>query len=187
MRVRSVVPGLAAAGSLVACDFLTAPSEEERRYAQLLDAPALAVSAARDSTFAAAFAPFRQWSGLVTPGMRLPRTTESWSALWDTIQTFHSPKVAAPDVEFAQEMVVIAAMGGVGSGGYSMRIRHVTTVRDTVFVLAERVVPATDCMLTAAEEAPSDARLLPASELPVLLLTARFVRECDPFRLRPDR
>jgi hypothetical protein len=169
------------------CEAFTEPAPRERfRYEALLEHAPFSLGEAREATFASAYGQFHIWSGLVVGGGRVSRSEGDWSARWDTIQTFHSPKLSPPPIDFSSEMVILVATGGVPSSGYDVRIRHVTLVRDTLFVLAEHHRPAAGCGGLGVETAPSDARVVPRTDFPVVFLTAPFVRECDPFRTRPD-
>ena len=179
--------GLAMALLGVGCEAFTAPRSRERlRYEALLEHAPFSLSDAREAAFTSAYDPFHSWSGLVAAGGRVSRSDADWIARWDTIQTFHSPKLPPPPIEFSTEMVILFATGGAPSSGYDARIRHVTLVRDTLFVLAEYHRPAADCGGLGVETAPSDARVVPSTEHPVVFLTAPFVRECNPSRTRPD-
>jgi hypothetical protein len=169
------------------CEASTEPVSRERsRYEALLEHAPFSLSEAREATFASAYGPFHVWSGLLVGGGRVSRSEADWIARWDTIQTFHSPKLSPPPIDFSSEMVILFATGGAPSSGYDARIRHVTLVRDTLFVLAEHHRPAAGCGGLGVETAPSDARVVPRAEFAVVFLTAPFVRECDPLRTRPD-
>lgn len=167
-----------------ACADPTGSPSRSARFEALLQEPALAVSQARDSAFAEQF---RSWSGLGRAGLRTIRDNGAWLALWDSVTAFVAPQPPAPTVDFDTEMVVLAAHGTAPTTGYSIDITHVTAVRDTVFVLAERTRPGNDCFTGQALTAPLDARVVPRSQLPTVLLTEQYVFDCNTQRRRLEQ
>lgn len=179
---------LLAAGLLVAaCNSPSAPSAEARRFAELMDAPALGVDAARDSAFAAALWTFRDWSGITDAGLTVVRDADTWVDTWDVITSHVAPKPDVPDVDFGSETVLLVAYGVAPTLGYSVEIAHITQVRDTIFVLAERTRPGSNCATLQALSMPLAGRLVPQSDLPSVLLTEQYVYDCEAGRRRPDR
>lgn len=171
----------------IACTSPAQPGAPDPRYAELAELPEFAVNVERDSAFVQAVGGFRTWSGYETPGLRVVRSADAWTAAWDTLTQPVSPEPPLPSVDFDTEMVVIAAEGIKPSGGHGLLIQHVTETRDTIFVLAESTRPGRNCFTTQALTSPLDARLLPRSDLPVVLMTARLVYDCERHEKRPDR
>ena len=182
---RSLVGIVVAGLAVAACDTPTGTLFEQAQFKALLESPALTVGAERDSAFGADLWSYRWNSGFSSPGSRVARSTGQWVALFDTLQRDRSPQHAAPAVDFTHEMVTMVLYGGAGTGGHSVRIRHATLARDTVFLLAERVRPGTNCVVTHAVTEPMDARVLPLRPEPVRVLFAHFVHDCEAGRDRP--
>ncbi len=183
---RPILTAIAAAAlALAACSDATAPDRSRAEYEALLESPALVLSAARDSAFAAAYAPYRFYGGFVARGGRVARRADTWSGIFDTLQRGRLPARAPIAVDFASEMVVVALHGQAGSGGHLVRIRHVTLARDTIFVLADRVAPGATCVTTAALTQPTDARVLASRAEPVVFHFAPFVRNCETGQEQP--
>lgn len=188
-RPRLLAIVAAAAALVTGCDGVTDPVTEidALRYAALLEEPALAVPAARDSAFNAQLR--WQWSNTGFPhrGGRAARNALQWRVLFDSLQLGRTPKADPPAVDFDREMVVLALYGAAPTGGHYARIEHVTRVRDSVFVLAMAVRPAPSCVVTAAFTSWADVRLVPARPGPVVILFAPYVYDCARRVLAPDR
>ena len=151
---------------LGACTLPNEPSEGVEFTDVELGSPAWAVSAARDSTFLAAY-PFRNYSGVATAQRRVVRTTEEYAGLWEQLNAGRTPAMPAPSIDMGEEMVVFVSLGQRSTGGYSVSIRHVTVLRDTLWVLVTERAAGPTCLVTAALSQPTDARVVPRTTLPV--------------------
>lgn len=152
--------------ALGACTLPNEPSEGVEFNDVELGSPAWAVGAARDSTFLAAY-PFKNYSGVTTTQRRAIRNGEEYAALWEQLNSRSTPAAPAPSVDFGAEMVVFASLGERSTGGYSINIRHVTVLRDTLLVLATERAAGPSCLVTAAFSQPTDIRVVPRTTLPV--------------------
>ena len=155
------------------------------RFAALAEAPAWTLGAARESTFSAAMFYRRETSDFVYAGARVARTSDRWATLWDTIVSTRFPPPALPVVDFAAEMVVLSAYGSKATGGYSIRIAHVTRQRDTTFVLVRTTVAGPRCGMTQGSTSPVDAWVVPSAPRPTLFLVEHNVYDCRTGRAVP--
>ena len=153
--------------ALSACSDPAAPEDGNLTLVDVpLTAPAWSVSPSRDSSFAAGY-PFRTISGATATQRTVVRDAASFTALWTTLQAGRSPLMPAPGVDFGEEMVIFVAQGSRSSGGYTVDIRHVTLLRDTLWVLVRERSPGAGCAVFAALTQPTDARVVPRTIAPV--------------------
>jgi hypothetical protein len=162
--IRRLAPVLALA--LAACALPSAPPDDLTFTDVSLTSPLWTAGSARDSTFAASY-PFRYFSGATTTQRTVIRKPEALASLWETLNRGFEPPSPPPAVDFGQEMVIFVALGGRSSGGYSVGIRHVTMLRDTLFVLVSERAPGPSCLVFAAFTQPTDARVVPRTTAPV--------------------
>lgn len=152
--------------ALSACALPSAPPEDLTLTDVSLTSPLWTIGSARDSAFAAGY-PFRSFSGATTTQRILVRKAEALSALWSTLNAGREPPMPPPAVDFGEEMVIFVALGRRTSGGYSVSIRHVTMLRDTLWVLISERAPGPSCLVFAASTQPTDARIVPRTTAPV--------------------
>lgn len=71
------------------------------------------------------------------------RTAAEWDSVWDLAQRSQAQPsaLAAPAVDFTQEMVLLAAAGRSATPGWSIRIDTVVTRTDTLRVIIHAVAP----------------------------------------------
>jgi hypothetical protein len=101
-----------------------------------------------------------------------------WAQTWSAIWRNHSPQPALPQIDFAAEMVVVAAMGTRNSGGYAIYVDSAYQHSDRIEVVIRTVSPGTRCGTTAALTEPVDVARIPASSLPVRFREHGTVHEC---------
>jgi len=121
---------------------------------------------------------FRYNSGLAEPGRQVVRDAAAWSALWARITAPHGPPPPLPAVDFAREMVLVAAMGSRSTGGYSVRVEGVDGgEREWVATVAEQR-PGPRCGTIQAVTAPVDIVVVPRSDRPVRWAVREVVNDC---------
>jgi len=124
-------------------------------------------------------APFTYYSGIDDSTRLVVRDAASWRARWDAINRAMKPPPPLPQVDFAREMVVVAALGRRASGGWSIVIDSAAWRGRVVDVFVRQLAPGRGCFTSAAISAPVDVALLPRRDAPVRF-TERLVREdCD--------
>lgn len=93
----------------------------------------------------------------VTDSQRLViRDQATWQQTWDAIHRFMFPAPALPQVDFAREMVIVAALGQKPTGGYSIFIDGATETANGVTVNVRAVSPGNGCAVTLALTQPVD-------------------------------
>ena len=118
-------------------------------------------------------------SGVGEPARVVIRDEPLWRATWTAIWATHQPAPALPAVEFAHEMVVVAALGGRSSGGYGIVVDSATVHGATLVVHVRSTSPGPRCFVTAALTAPVDAARLPRHDGPVEFRERAEVTSCD--------
>lgn len=118
-------------------------------------------------------------SGLREPQRTVVRDEAAWRALWSAIWRGTSPEPALPPIDFAREMVVVAALGERNTGGYGILIDSATTTSGGPLVVWIRSIrPGPGCMTTQALTQPVDAARLPRSEAAVEFREQPAVADC---------
>ena len=90
-----------------------------------------------------------------------------------------TPEPALPDVDFAREMVVVAALGERRSGGYAIVLDSATGRGGTLVVHLRTRSPDARCAVTGALTQPVDAARLPRHDGPVEFRERAEVVRCD--------
>lgn len=118
-------------------------------------------------------------SGLRAPELLVVRDANAWRQTWTRIWDSTNPTPALPDVDFAREIVIVAALGERSSGGYSILIDSATVSGAEVLVWVRAVSPGANCGTTAALTQPVDAARLTRTERPIRFRQDAQVRSCD--------
>jgi hypothetical protein len=117
-------------------------------------------------------------TGLVTPQEIVVRSPAQWKAVWTDIWRNHSTHPALPDIDFAQEIVVVAALGERPTGGYSIFIDAASSESDGIAVRIRSVSPANGCGVTLALTQPVDIARIPRREGRVRFEEKQEVQDC---------
>lgn len=118
-------------------------------------------------------------SGLSQPQRIVVRDVDSWRSVWAEIFKTYSPIPPLPQVDFAQEMVVVAALGGRPSGGFSIFIDGANDGGNGATVVRVRAVsPGAQCGVHTAITTPVDIARLPRREGAVSFLDRAEVLDC---------
>ncbi len=80
-------------------------------------------------------------SGVTKSGERVVRTQAVWEKLWAEHVSIQEPKPPAPKVDFAREMVLVAAMGRKPTAGYAIEITGVKRQGKTLVVSVRHSAP----------------------------------------------
>jgi hypothetical protein len=111
---------------------------------------------------------FASNSGLRTPTRTVVRTPDEWATMWAQLVQPSVPPPPAPTIDFAQEMVIIAALGERPSGGHAITITRVSEAGDgSVDVVVQSRSPGTTCITTSALTQPVDVVRVPRRDGPV--------------------
>ena len=93
-------------------------------------------------------------SGLAAARREVVRDAASWERLWAEIHKDRSPAPAPPAVDFARDMLVVAALGTRPSGGFAVAVTSVVARGDRLDVTVLESCPARDAMVTMAVTQP---------------------------------
>jgi hypothetical protein len=94
------------------------------------------------------------YSGLEAPLRSLVRSESEWRDLWARLAADRIPRPEAPEIDFSERVVVVAAMGTRPTGGHAIRIDRVSYAGDTLWVEVTSVAPGPGCVTTQALTAP---------------------------------
>ena len=115
------------------------------------------------------------YSGGITDSVRLTvRDAGEWQQVWSAVG--HGTPL--PQVDFGQEMVIVAALGQRYSGGFSIYVDSAYQRDGHVEVVVRKVSPGAKCATTAALTEPVDIARLPASTQPVRFRERSLVHDC---------
>ncbi len=119
------------------------------------------------------------YSGIADARRLVVRDAASWRVLWDEIVGARTPPPDAPAVDFGREMVIVAAMGQRGTGGYAIAIDEVRQENDGLVVVVRETAPGSGCFLTQAFTAPVTAVRVQARDAPVTFIEEKEVQDCE--------
>jgi hypothetical protein len=125
-----------------------------------------------------AILPYRLTSGIEDRQRVVIRHHDMWIMYWMGILGSHRPIPPLPEVNFREEMLVVASMGTRATGGYTISIDSVSVVRDTLRVVVRERRPGRRCGVTGALTAPVALARLERTELPIAFVSRTTVRNC---------
>ena len=123
--------------------------------------------------------PFAIYSGFSVPERRIITDGAEMAAVWAKIHAGQTPVPAVPGIDFAEEMVLVAALGAKPSSGYAIRIDSVTVRGGRLEAFVRQSRPASGCVLLAVITAPVDLARLPRLGGDVSYREAVEVRGCS--------
>jgi len=106
--------------------------------------------------------------GLPAPARTVVRDAAAWAALWAKANANMAPVPKEPAVDFAKEMVAVAALGERRSAGYSVEIVGARRDAGTIRILVAEREPPAGAVVAQVITAPWHAVVLPRSDDPVL-------------------
>ena len=105
---------------------------------------------------------FAYYSGLSESDRIVVRDEVTWQAMWKQVWRNAGRVPDLPAVDFSREMILVAALGTRGSGGYGILIDGATEAgADGIDVVIRSISPGTSCARTAALTQPVDIARLP--------------------------
>ena len=119
-----------------------------------------------------------QISGIAEPGRLVIRDAQEWNAFWDDATRNLLPKPETPGVDFGRHMVIVAAMGTRGTGGYAISIDDVGEAQGRLFAVVREFSPGFGCITTQVVTAPLTAVRVPRSDEPVTFDEREERRDC---------
>jgi len=117
-------------------------------------------------------------SGLNERTRTVLRSQEAWEEAWSGAFAPFSPTPAVPPLDFDSRMVVLAAMGGRSTGGFSIEITSVRREGEDFHVEVREVRPGPRCFVTQAVTAPVHAVAVPRVGGTVHFVETEVTRDC---------
>ena len=102
-----------------------------------------------------------------------------WRLYWHRVHARVQPVPPLPTVDFARDMVILAAMGTRRSGGYGIRVDSAYDAGEFVEVVVWRSAPGAGCLVTAALTQPVDVVYIPARRVPVRFRERATTESCN--------
>ncbi len=110
---------------------------------------------------------FSTFSGLSDSTRLVVRDSSVWRQLWNAINRPFVPPPPLPPIDFAREMIIVAALGARPTAGYDIVIESAVRDSSGVEVDVRRSTPAVGCPVSAVMTQPVDLARVPiAPELP---------------------
>ena len=106
------------------------------------------------------------------------RSSAEWEAQWRRMTARYGNPPPPPPVDFAREMVLMAAMGNRPTGGYRVVIDRVLPRPDALEAFVRHISPGPRCGTTQAITSPVDLVRVPATDKPVRWVVEQEVVDC---------
>lgn len=110
---------------------------------------------------------FSTFSGLSDSTRIVVRDSATWRQLWIALNRPFVPAPPLPPIDFAREMIIVAALGARPTAGYDIVIESAERDSGGVEVDVRRTTPGAGCPVSAVVTQPVDLARVPAApELP---------------------
>ena len=100
-------------------------------------------------------------SGVTQRRRGVIQTPDEWAVFWNQVYSTRSPVPAVPAIDFAQNTVIVAAMGQRSSGGYVIDFPDMGRVGNDYHVVVRETSPGSNCATTGALSQPVVATRVP--------------------------
>lgn len=107
------------------------------------------------------------------------RSEADWLEVWELWNIPVEPKPELPAVDFATEMVIVAAMGSRPSSGFAIGVDTVVEEPTRVLINTFTVRPGGDCFVLGVITAPAVAVAIRTTQKPVSFTNTAYVHDCD--------
>jgi hypothetical protein len=121
---------------------------------------------------------FAYYSGMADSARLVIRDADQWQQAWSGVGRITSPSQPLPQVDFSQEMVIVAALGERATGGFGIFVDSAYQQVDHVEVVVRKVSPGTNCGTTQALTQPVDIARIAASGQAVRFRERSTVHDC---------
>jgi hypothetical protein len=122
---------------------------------------------------------FTYSSGLRQPERLIVRDLTTWRAVWAAIWRNITPVPEPPVVDFAREMIVVAALGERQSGGFGIFIESARVTSNGLAVGIRTVAPGPRCNTFGASTQPVDIARLSRIDGVVRFTDVAVVADCQ--------
>ena len=110
---------------------------------------------------------FSSYAGIGDPMRTVIRDSTAWRQLWERINRPFVPQPALPAIDFAREMIVVAALGSRPNAGYDVVIEGAEADSAGIQISVRVATPASGCPTAAVMTQPIDLARVPVSDQPV--------------------
>lgn len=121
---------------------------------------------------------FRFNSGVANELMTAIRNADHWRARWALASARFGSAPPEPEVDFEKDMLLMAAMGSRGSGGYSVDIERVVDRPHELVAHVRFTSPGERCGAIAVITSPADVVRLPRFDKKIRWEVKRVTRDC---------
>lgn len=121
---------------------------------------------------------FAYASGFDEPRQFVVRDAAAWQQTWAELWRNNVPAPPLPAVDFASEMIVVAALGTRPTGGYSIFVDSASEGPEGVAVRVRAVSPGSGCAVTLAVTQPVDVARVPRRDGAVVFSQRNEVQDC---------
>lgn len=122
---------------------------------------------------------FRYTSGMTEPRMIVIRGEAAWDSQWRLATARSGPPPPLPRVNFQDDMLLMAAMGPRGSGGFSVTFERVIEQGNVLLAFVRFTSPGPRCGAIAVITSPIDIVRLQRSSKDVRWQVEKVSTECD--------
>jgi hypothetical protein len=109
----------------------------------------------------------------------IARDESTWRDLWQRIHGRSRSVPPLPAIDFAKEMVAVAALGRRPSGGYAIRLERAYREGQETVIIVRQEQPGSGCIVPSALTYPVDIATLPSSPGPVDFRFDLITRDCN--------
>lgn len=124
-------------------------------------------------------ASFEVYSGITERQRLVIRDHEAWRKVWKRIYAQRSPTPPLPEIDFAGEMLIVAAMGGKSTGGHGIVIDGANERDNRLEIKVRSISPGKGCMTTQALTAPVDIVRIKKTERTVVFRETETLHDCE--------
>lgn len=118
----------------------------------------------------------RHHSGIGETSRMVVASEAAWNSV---VGRIYSQGAQRPAIDFASEMVIVAAMGGRPTGGYRITVERAVRTASEVVVEVVETSPGRSCGTTQALTAPVHAVRIARQDVPVRFVERKAVHECS--------
>ncbi|HXD49661.1 MAG TPA: protease complex subunit PrcB family protein [Gemmatimonadaceae bacterium] len=164
-RIAIPIP-MAMAVAVAACigAAFTAPAAAQTKSGERAEPVAVPIDRLRDGDHA-----YTTYSGIADSTSVVVRDSAAWRQLWTELTRPFVPPPPLPPIDFAREMVVVAALGARPTAGYDIVIEGAARDSAGLEVAVRRTSPGAGCPVLAVVTQPVDL-----ARVPTLAVETRF-------------
>ena len=118
-------------------------------------------------------------SGFTARERLVVRDAAAWKEVWGHVSARLTPAPVLPQVDFAREMLIVAALGERPTGGYGIVVDSAEARSGLLLVTVRTIAPGKGCILTQALTQPVDIARVPRHEGPVDFEDRAEIRDCS--------